>query len=520
MNLMPTVKSNAVAEFGDFQTPRMLAGAVCSLLADLGIAPASIVEPTCGTGGFLFAAADRWPSSAIVLGFEINPVHLRVARERASSRPDATRIRLNCADFFKTDWSRLLGGLPAPILVIGNPPWVTNAHVSSLNGSNVPDKSNFQGHNGLDAITGKANFDISEWMLIKLAEELSGRDAVLAMLVKTAVARKLLHHCWKNGYSVTQASIFNVDAEAHFNAAVDASLIVLTFGCALALMRADVYGQLTKAIAPTSTIGLAGGVIVADFDAWERTHHLRAASPLKWRSGIKHDCSKVMEFQIDGGQLRNGFGQAVDLEDEYLFPMLKTSEVARGKTGHCKRRMLVPQRRIGEITSDIAIRAPKTWAYLQSHRERLSRRGSSIYRDKPDFSIFGVGEYSFAPWKVAVSGMYKSLRFTIVGPHEGKPTVLDDITNFMPCQSEAGASLLHSMLASQPAQMFFRAYIFWDAKRPITVELLSRLNLHALASELGNSAEFERHFGPPVVPTLARKPRNRPAREAPMFWTT
>ncbi len=408
--------------------------------------------------------------------------------------------------------------LPSPILVIGNPPWVTNAHVSSLNGSNVPDKTNFQGHNGFDAITGKANFDISEWMLIKLTEALNGRQAVLAMLVKTVVARKLLHHCWKKGCSLAEATIFNIDAAAHFNAAVDASLLILKFGPAQACMRASVYGQMNKAIGPTATIGLADGMIVANLDAYERTRHLCGDSRLKWRSGIKHDCSKVMELRFDRNQLKNGFGEIVDLEDDYLFPMLKTSEVAGGDAASCKRRMIVPQRRIGDSTSEIADRAPRTWAYLQSHREQLSRRGSSIYLNKPEFSIFGVGEYSFAPWKIAISGMYKSLNFMKVGSRDGKPIVLDDTTNFMPCQSEAGASLLLSMLTSEPARTFFSAFVFWDAKRPITVELLCRLNLHALASQLNMSYEFEQHFGPQAGGTAGRGRQKRPLIPVPRLW--
>jgi hypothetical protein len=71
----------------------------------------------------------------------------------------------------------------------------------------------------------------------------------------------------------------------------------------------------------------------------------------------------------------------------------------------------------------------------------LAKRGSSIYRDKPDFSIFGVGEYTFSPWKVAIAGMYKSLGFVKVGMRDGKPIVFDDTTNFLPCPSEAAADL-------------------------------------------------------------------------------
>jgi hypothetical protein len=46
------------------------------------------------------------------------------------------------------------------------------------------------------------------------------------------------------------------------------------------------------------------------------------------------------------------------------------------------------------------------------------------------------------------------------------------------------------MLNSKPAQEFLRSMIFWSDKRPITVELLKRLNLHALSIELGCEAKY------------------------------
>ena len=50
-------------EFGDFQTPAALAGDVCALLARAMPHPASIVEPSCGTGAFLVAALRRFPKA-------------------------------------------------------------------------------------------------------------------------------------------------------------------------------------------------------------------------------------------------------------------------------------------------------------------------------------------------------------------------------------------------------------------------------------------------------------------------
>lgn len=49
------------------------------------------------------------------------------------------------------------------------------------------------------------------------------------------------------------------------------------------------------------------------------------------------------------------------------------------------------------------------------------------------------------------------------------------------------------MLNSDVARQFFSAFVFWDAKRPVTVELLQRLNLLALAKELHMDKQFLEH---------------------------
>jgi hypothetical protein len=148
--------------------------------------------------------------------------------------------------------------------------------------------------------------------------------------------------------------------------------------------------------------------------------------------------------------------------------------------------MLVTQKAVGDETSVIRFVAPKTWAYLQRHGDFLDRRASSIYRNRPRFSAFGVGDYTFARWKVAISGFYKQLTFATIGPFAEKPVVLDDTSYFVSCQSDQEARYIADLLNSQPAREFFSAFVFWDAKRPITIDMLRRLDLSALAYELGS----------------------------------
>jgi hypothetical protein len=482
------------AEFGDFQTPSRLARQVCDLLAQRGLAPAAIIEPTCGVGNFLLAALDRFPMVERALAVEINPAHASRLRATLQRGPHADRVQLLQESFFDAPWPALLRDLPDPVVVIGNPPWVTNAQVGTLAGSNLPKKTNFQKHKGLDARTGKSNFDISEWMLIKLLELLHGRPGTVAMLCKTAVARKVLQHAWKHGMQIADAEIRPIDAATFFNATVEACLLVCTMVPSAGKPDGRIYPDL-EAEQPASVIGYHDGVLIADVQAYNLWRHLAGAEVYRWRSGVKHDCAKVMELRPHGRGYRNGLGQLVQLESDYLYPMLKSSDLANGQTEDPDRWMLITQRAVGDGTSGIRVRAPRTWKYLEQHGERLDRRASSIYRNRPRFAVFGVGDYTFSPWKVGISGLYKRLHFTPIGSFAGKPIVLDDTAYFIACRTEQEADYLASLLNSEAAAAFYSAFIFWDAKRPITVDVLRRLDLVALAREVGTETMLRRFCG-------------------------
>jgi hypothetical protein len=489
-------------EFGDFQTPLPLAADVCRFLSRRGIAPASIVEPTCGLGNFVLSALEAFPT-ADLLGVEINPTCVEKLTAVLRGREQGSRARVLQQSVFDLDWRAKFRALAEPVLVLGNPPWVTNAQLGVLGSTNLPHKSNFQGHAGLDALTGKSNFDVSEWMLIRLLEALDGLRGWLAMLCKTGVARKALLHTWKSGIAVDWAEMRAIDASAFFGVAVDACLLVCSLSPRGGSRDCGFYPDF-MAGNPTSAIGWYDGQLIADVRHYLRWKHLAGEGPYQWRSGVKHDCSKVMELLKEGGGYRNGLGELVELEEDYVYPMLKSSDLANGPSDEPVRWMLVPQRAVGDDTREIERRAPKTWSYLLEHGEALDRRGSSIYRNRPRFSVFGVGDYTFAPWKVAISGFYKRLKFAVVGISGGRPNVLDDTCYFVACQSEQEARCVASLLNSDVSREFFCAFVFWDAKRPITVELLRRLNLLALAREMGAEDQLVRLPGKKPKAKLAQ----------------
>ncbi len=481
-------KTRRKVEFGDFQTPIPLSRAICSLIARAGFQPASIVEPTCGTGSFLRAALETFPDVSRILGFDINPDYVAEARLAvAEVNTQATAIDIHPSDFFFTDWSGVINTLPEPILIIGNPPWVTNAALGALEGNNLPTKLNFDRLRGIEALTGKSNFDISEWMIRKHLEWLHQRSGMLAVLCKTTVARKALLYAWQNRLSIGFASMYMLDARQHFEASVDACLLLVLSIPGTCNEECRIFSSL-QAQHPDGAIGFQDGMLVAEVELYRKWRHLMGRGFRGWRSGIKHDCSKVFELRVELGRWVNGQGKYVEPEPETVFPLLKSADLAAHREP--RRWMVVPQQSVSDNSKLLRRNAPKTWEYLQEHIHFLNKRKSSIYKNRPFFSVFGVGPYTFAPWKVAISGLYKRLEFVRVPPFCGRPVVVDDTCYFFPCRSEEECDLLYEMVTSEPAQEFWSAFIFWDAKRPITAQLLNSLDLMTLARELGKEGEI------------------------------
>ncbi|WP_341792925.1 N-6 DNA methylase [Rickettsia endosymbiont of Ceutorhynchus obstrictus] len=489
--MLEAQNTKTIKIFGDFQTPENFSIQVLRRVQKcLPFQPRSILEPTCGKGSFLFAATNIFPTADSYTGIEINKSYLQYLRHSIYEKNIKNHIDIINADFFSLDWNKVLASLIEPVLITGNPPWVTNSNISAVGGSNLPAKNNFQSRNGLEAITGKANFDISEWMILKYLEWLEQKHGALAILCKTHVARKILAYAWKHKKPIGSASIYKIDALAIFGAAVDACLFVAVVGSPEEKQECRIYKSIDDEL-PSQHISYKDNMILANIDNYTNLSFLKGASMFyTWRSGIKHDCSRVMELTINGDILINGIGEEVTIEDDYLYPLLKSSDLGNERIKMCRKRLIVTQRFIGEDTNSIKMCASLTWKYLQSHVEALASRKSSIYRSKPTFSIFGVGEYSFAPWKVAISSLYKSLKFFSVGPMDNKPVVFDDTVYFLPCDSEKEARFICELLNSYTARLFLESFIFWNDKRPITIDILKRLSIENLVKYLNREDEW------------------------------
>lgn len=465
-------------EFGDFQTPLCLAKDLCQLILNRGIAPKFIIEPTCGLGSFIKASVEIFKKSTKIIGVEINEDYVNKSKATIENRRNASIYQ---GDFFDFLWEDTLLEFHGPILFLGNPPWVTNSEMSVIDGSNIPTKNNLGKLKGIHAITGKSNFDISEVMISRQCELLKDRTGWIAVLVKKSVAHKILKKVWTENFNIGRSAIYDIDTKKHFGANVDSCFMILPFGDKERSLECDVFRDISDK-KPQSVISLVGDVIVSDLELFNKNKaFLGRSQRFLWRSGIKHDCSKVMELKGCKDGIINGLGETVFIESTHAFPMFKSSDIAKGLK-RTNRFMIIPQKFIGEDTRKIQRSAPRLWDYLISHREKLAKRKSSIYKNKPEFSIFGVGKYSFFRWKVAVSSMYKKIEFRKIGPQDGYPCVFDDTIYFLPAKSEEEADFILSLVCSEPFRELLTSMTFEHDKRIVSAEKLNKISLEKIAS--------------------------------------
>jgi modification methylase nspV (methyltransferase nspV) len=488
--LFPKEKEDTIREnYGDWQTNYEFAKSVCLYLKNRGIVPDIVVEPTCGVGNFIAAAIDVFETVKKVYGVEIFKGYVDQTERKLQEYQKNNLIisyELYNADVFNFDFREIANQNPNQnILVIGNPPWVTNSGLGKNDGVNLPVKGNINKTKGIEAITGKGNFDIAESICDQIIDAFSHHsNTYIALLVKNSVVKNIIHRQHSHPRRIQDVRQLVFDAKKEFNVSVPASLFECHIGndCQKECISYDFY---TKRI--THSFGWVNEAFVSNIQDYGRTSFLDGQSPLIWRSGIKHDCSKVMELSLNDSIYLNGLKEVVDVDDITVFPLLKSSDIGKGLKG-VRKYLILPQTNISENTSILKKRAPKTYSYLLSHATYLDGRKSIIYKNKPRFSVFGLGDYSFAPYKIVISALYSDLMFSLVEPIAGKPVMVDDTCYLLGFKKIEYAKLTLFILQSEPLKRFIQNICFMDAKRIVNRELLMRINLYQLSKTVDYSS--------------------------------
>lgn len=481
------VQENKV-EYGDWQTNFELACRVCLLVKNQGINPDVIIEPTCGTGTFMLASIIVFGVSASdIYGVEIYKPYLNQLKFRfldyALKNPGViqSKIHLIHQSIFGFNFEDLHIEKNKNVLIIGNPPWVTNSKLGEINSDNLPQKSNFKNVKGLEAITGKANFDIAEYITYQLLDSFHNQDACLAFLVKNSVAKNIVYEQKNGRYCIENMTQYNIDAKKEFDVSVAACLFVAKLGKGQAKQCTvmDLYNLDNPII-----YGWVGDCFVSNVHDYSQYSNIDGKCQLTWWSGMKHDCSKVMELEKKDGKLYNNLKEEVNIEHDLVYPILKSSDLKDKEIISFRKYVIVTQKNTSDDTASIKDSFPRTYEYLEEHSAWFDKRGSVIYKKRPKYCIFGIGPYSFQKYKIAIAGLYKTTTFSLVCPMENKCVMLDDTCYLLGFDNKEMAVCILKILNSPIVQKFMQSLVFFDAKRSINKDLLMRIDIEKAANIL------------------------------------
>ena len=462
---------NDKKEYGDYQTPFDFALKICTFLKEQKIlSPSTILEPTCGIGNFL--RASKIFNAEKYFGIEINSSYCKVCAEHFSDE----RLTVLNENFF--DYDSTLLPKDGNLLIIGNPPWATNSNLSK----NLPRKNNFRNLRGIEALTGASNFDICEHIIERLIEKYRDTNTSVAMLCKTSVARNIFKYMSARNVSFAACEIFEFDAGKVFGIGASACLLFI---------------QLTEENFFSSVCNVYDldepQILKKSFDFRDGKFYGNLSTQncdfdgkccFEWRQGIKHDCSKVMELTLDGGSFKNGNNELVDAETEFIFPLVKGSAIKNPVINRFSKYVLVTQKFLGEDTAHLEFDAPKIWRYLQKNAASFAKRKSKIYDTAAAFAMFGVGDYSYLPYKVCIGGFSKKPFFALIFSEDKRPVMLDDTAYFLSFKNYEPAYAAMLYLNSAKVGEFLQSISFADSKRPFTKKILSRVDFAKVCEEI------------------------------------
>lgn len=169
---------------------------------------------------------------------------------------------------------------------------MTNSALGKISSSNLPKKSNFKRHIGLDAITGKSNFDVGEYIVLRLLDTFQYANGPLALLLKNSIIRNLLLGQKLFNFRRGSSHKFNIDCKKEFSASVDASLLFCQLNSTPEYIckEFNFYHLAGERI----EFGWLNDKFVSPIELYRESGEIDGNSPWEWRQVIKHDIAPIM----------------------------------------------------------------------------------------------------------------------------------------------------------------------------------------------------------------------------------
>ncbi len=160
------------------------------------------------------------------------------------------------------------------------------------------------------------------------------------------------------------------------------------------------------------------------------------------------------------------------IEPDLVYPLLRGRDVRRWKAEPSDNIILVqdPIRRRGIEENEMKTKYPKTYMYFKRFemvlRERPVFKRYFTRKDKngriietgPFYSMFDVGDYTFAKHKVVWPNIASEIVSAVINLRQGKCIIPQHIVTLVACNSEEEAHYICALMNSMPTNFSLQAY--------------------------------------------------------------
>ena len=156
------------------------------------------------------------------------------------------------------------------------------------------------------------------------------------------------------------------------------------------------------------------------------------------------------------------------LESALVFPAVRGADIRRWQAKSEVYVLVVqdPETREGYPEARMKVKWPNTYGYLLNFKDELLSRGSRPIRELAErtvfYSMYGIGSYTFAPYKVVWKRMASDMVATVLTfldtPFGKKPAIPTDTTSLIACNTSEEAHFLCALLNSAPARTYISSF--------------------------------------------------------------
>ena len=487
-------------ETGSFYTPL---GITDVLLDQLTVTPDdAVLDPGTGSGIFLnrlitriIETSDTDPRLLLnritesFVGIDIDPIAVSAATVSYASalQPllDAVEMDDVVIPIYHGDVLGVMNTDPYSQLptnsfdyIIGNPPWMTWTALPDKYRTRMKNKYgdavSLTSHSGFDAQLGHVNDDFAIPFTTITSHRYLSEGGKLGAVIKESIlsqpAGRLLRQNATGGCFGVQG-IHTFPETAFPDISIRSAVII--------------FQHDEETVFPISVSRHGNGVGDVMFtpltradpaSPWVERTAARVLGDCQYeiRQGVKDDADNVFQF--------TSRAEIPGIEQKRIYPSIRSTHITRfGIDGYDHR--LIPVNHPSGTGVNLKEQYPDTYQYLKRNESSLDERQSNVFDSGPFYTVFGVGDYTWAPYKVAWCRLGHNPEFAVLSGVDDDDDVVSEkciVPNdhflYIPCQDGNTAHFLCSVLNSTPYKDALRS-ISSGGKASLSKGVVSQLSL-------------------------------------------